>query len=106
MCMCVCVSQPPELLMTSNVMWHNMNKLRTVYHESFEAEKFCGKLYMLTFAKKLSRNSSYFLLNPYMNSAILNFQVSPTCKKAQNPRNFSSLKLSWYTVYVSCSQFH
>ena len=28
------------------------------YHESFEAEKFCSKLYTQTFAKKLLRNPS------------------------------------------------
>ena len=47
----------------------------TVYHESFKAEKFRGKLYMQTFAKKCLWNPSYLLLNPYMNSAILNFHI-------------------------------
>ena len=39
------------------------------YHESFEAEKFCSKLYTHTFTKKLSWNPSY------LNSAILNFHI-------------------------------
>ena len=51
--------------------------LYIVYHESFESEKFRGKLQLLMqiFAKTLSHNPTYFLLNPYLNSAILNFLI-------------------------------
>ena len=40
-------------------------KQYTLYHKSFEAEKFHSKLYMQIFIKKLLWNLSYFLLNPY-----------------------------------------
>ena len=78
-------------------------KLRcyTVYLESFQAETFCSKLYMQTFTKKPSQNPSYFLLNPYLNSAILNFhiKVSRTCKKPKNRKLFCFETFIVYGIY-------
>ena len=76
-----------------------VSKSNTVYHESFKAEKFHSKLYMQIFAKKLSRNLTYFLLNLYLNSAMLKFHIKKFCRHTKN-RNFSASKLSWYTVYM------
>ena len=70
----------------------------TVYHESFKAEKFCDKLYMQTFTIKLSWNPSYFLLNPYMNSAILNFCIK-FCRHAK-VRKFHSASILCSVMYI------
>ena len=62
-------------------------ELDTVYHENFEAEKFRGKLYMQSFARKLSRNPRHFLLNPYLNSSILNFHIKKFHENSKNHEN-------------------
>ena len=49
--------------------------LRTVYHWSFEARKFHAKLHTQTFMNKVPLNPTYFLLNPYLNSTVLNFHI-------------------------------
>ena len=76
--------------------------MHTVYYESFEAKKFHSQLYTKTFAKKLLQNPSYFLLNPYTNSAILNFHIKSfqDIQKAQKLWNCSASKLAWYTIYI------
>ena len=74
------------------------------------AEKLRGKLHIQTFVTNLSRNLSYFLLNPYLNSAILNFYIKKFyrhAKKHENyktflPRNFHGIRYS-----ISCPlNFH
>ena len=98
---CQCIAIPHQLIHTLLLMATNVvYPLHTAHHESFEAEKFRGKLYTQTFVKKISRNRSYFLLNPYMNSTILNFHIKKFHRhvKVRKLQNFSALKLSWYTV--------
>ena len=59
---------------------------------------------MQTLAKKLLQNPTYFLLNPYLNNAILNVHIKKFCGHAKKPWklwNFSASKLSWYTVLAS-----
>ena len=71
----------------------------TIYHENFEAEKFCGKLYMQTFAKKVLWNLSCFLLNPYSYEQC--HHIKKFCKHAKKrenrktfvPQNFHGI---WY----------
>ena len=73
----------------------------TLYHESFEAEKFHGKLYMQTFAKKLSRNPTYFPLNPYLNSAILNFHIKSFMDMQKTTKTVKLFCLETFMVYGS-----
>ena len=57
----------------------------------FWGEKFHGKLYTQTFTKKLPWNPTYFLLNPYLNGAILNFHMKKFrghVKKCKNRKTF------------------
>ena len=92
-----------------------MHAMYTVYRESFEAEKFCSKLYMQTFTKKLSRNLSSFLLNPYLDSAILNFHIKKFfghAKKHKNcdtflPQSFHGIQycFSLHGMYISVVDF-
>ena len=75
--------------------WH------TLYHKSFKAEKFHSKLYMQTFAKKLSQNPSYFLLNPYLNSAILTFHIKKFHGHAKSTKTMKLFCLKTFLAYSS-----
>ena len=71
----------------------------TAYHESFEAEKFRNKLYMQTFAKKLLRNPTYFVLKPYLNSAILKFHIKKFRGHANTVKTVKLFCLKTFMVY-------
>ena len=60
---------------------------------------------MQTFVKKLSQNPSYLLLNPYLNSAILNFHIKFFADMQKSvkttkllPQNFIVYGISWTVV--------
>ena len=79
-------------------------EVNTVHHRSFEAEKFRGKLYTQTFAKKTFAESLILSLKSILEQRHLELsykKVSRTCEKVQRLQNFSALKLSWRTVYFS-----
>ena len=78
-----------------------MDNIATVYYESFKAEKFHGKLYAQTFVKKLSGNPTYFLLNPYLNSTILNFLITKLHGHAKTAKTANLFCLKTLMVYGS-----
>ena len=84
--------------LSNTMVWYidNNNYCTSVSHNYRISWKFWGRkvsrqVVHIDIRKKLSWNPTCFLLNPYLNSAILNFHIKvlQTCKK---PRNFSALK--------------
>ena len=79
----------------------------TIYHESFKAEKFCGKLYTQTFVKNISRNLS---LKSIFEQRHLKFWYKKFCGHAKShencatflPRNFHGIWLAykWLAWYL------
>ena len=61
--------------------------------------KFCGKLYTQTFAKKHSQNPSYFLLNPYLNSAILKPHIKKFRGHAKGMKTAKHFCLKTFMAY-------
>ena len=87
-------------LMQPLIKYIRRKPLITVYYESFEPEKFRGKLYTKTFAKRLSWTPcSYFLLIPYMNSAILNFHIKKFHGHTKSAKTVKLFCLKTFMVY-------
>ena len=81
-----------------------VNRVATVYHESFEAKNLCGQCITQIFTKKLSRIPIVIAISTRFSIATEIFlwkKVLRNTKKPRKPRNFSDSKLSWYTVFTS-----
>ena len=57
---------------------------------------------MQTFAKKLLWNPIYFLLNPYFNSAIMNFHLESF---ADNVKTVKTVKLFYHETFMVYGKF-
>ena len=73
--------------------------IHTIYHEGFKAKKFRGKLYTWIFAKKLSRNPSYFLLNPYLKAPSWNFHIKKVQELAKSTKTTKLFCLETFIIY-------
>ena len=72
--------------------------LYTVYHESFEAKNLRGQCITQIFMKKLSQIPIVIAISARFSIATEIFSWKKVLRSTKKSRNFSTSKLSWYTV--------